>query len=164
VLFERVLAEQAARTPMAQGLLVPAVVRLPPALRPVLDESREVLSGLGFDVEPFGGDDVRIGSVPSRLAGRDPGPALIALLGDLVDRESSDWAVAGTRHRLAATVACHAAVRAGQALNATVMQEIAAGLARTEQPTLCPHGRPTRVRIPQDEVARWFRRTGWTRQ
>ena len=164
VLFEQVLAEHARRSPMAQGLLVPAVVRLPPALRPVLEDAREVLLELGFDVEPFGGDDVRIGSVPSRLSGRDPGPALLAILSDLVDRESSDWAVAGTRHRLAATVACHAAVRAGQPLTLPVMQEIAAGLGRTEQPTLCPHGRPTRVRIPQDEVARWFRRTGWTRQ
>jgi DNA mismatch repair protein MutL len=164
VLFERVLAEQAARAPVAQGLLVPAVVRLPPRLRPVLQEAQETLAALGFDVEPFGGDDVRIATVPASLAGRDPGPALLALLTDVVDREAADWAVAGTRHKVAATIACHAAVRAGQPLTLPVMQAIAVGLAATEQPTLCPHGRPTRVRIPQDEVARWFRRTGWTRQ
>jgi DNA mismatch repair protein MutL len=164
VLFERILAQEAAKTPLAQGLLVPAIVRLPPRLRPVLEEARATLSGLGFDVEPFGGEDVRIATVPAALAGRDPGPALLALLTDVVDREAADWAVAGTRHRVAATIACHAAVRAGQPLTTQVMQAIAAGLAIAEQPTLCPHGRPTRVRIPQDEVARWFRRTGWTRQ
>jgi DNA mismatch repair protein MutL len=164
VLFERILAQEAAKTPLAQGLLVPAIVRLPPKLRPMLEEAKATLSGLGFDVEPFGGEDVRIVTVPAALAGRDPGPALLALLADVIEREAADWAVAGTRHRVAATIACHAAVRAGQPLTAPVMQAIAAGLAVTEQPTLCPHGRPTRVRIPQDEVARWFRRTGWTRQ
>jgi DNA mismatch repair protein MutL len=66
--------------------------------------------------------------------------------------------------RLAATVACHSAVRAGQPLAREAMSRLLCDLMRARQPGLCPHGRPTLVRIPQAEVARWFGRAGWKRQ
>ena len=98
------------------------------------------------------------------LGTRDPGPALAAILQDLAERDAADWAVAGTRDRLAATLACHSAVRAGQPLGAEPMSAIVRDLFRTTHPTLCPHGRPTMVRVPREELSRWFGRTGWRRQ
>ena len=115
VRFER-LQERASRHAVeSQGLLEPLVVDLPPDLRPVLDAHGEALRELGYDVEPFGGGATRLRAVPAILGTRDPGPSLERVLRDLKEREAADWAVAGTRDRLAATLACHSAVRAGQA-------------------------------------------------
>jgi DNA mismatch repair protein MutL len=161
--FEQVRTALAAGSAPSQGLLLPAVVTLPPRLRPLFDEAQDALAGCGYDVEPFGADTLRVRAVPSALAGRDPGPALVDLLRDLLERGDTEWAVAGTQHRLAATIACHSAVRGGQPLALPLMQAIVRDLERTEQPALCPHGRPTRVRVPKDDMARWFQRTGWTR-
>ena len=68
------------------------------------------------------------------------------------------------RDRLAATLACHSSVRAGQAMSAATMGALVRDLPHTAHPTLCPHGRPTVVGLDQDEVSRWFGRTGWRRR
>jgi DNA mismatch repair protein MutL len=162
--FEKLLARAERHAVEAQGLVTPVVVELPPDLRPVLDAHAEALSALGYDVEPFGGAATRLRAVPAVLGTRDPGPSLERLLRDLKEREAADWAVSGTRDRLAATLACHSAVRAGQALNLESMTAIVRDVFRTAHSTLCPHGRPTMVRVPREELSRWFGRTGWRRQ
>jgi DNA mismatch repair protein MutL len=164
VRFERLLARLEARNPESQLLLAPLVLHLEPGLRPVLEANVEALGALGYDVEPFGGGAVRIGAVPSLMAGRDPGGELSGILRDLLEREGSHWAVSSARERLAATLACHSAVRAGQALGGETMAAIVRELGEARHPTLCPHGRPTMVRIPRDDVSRWFGRTGWRRE
>jgi len=148
----------------AQLLLTPVVVIVPPDLLPLLEEHADELSALGFDAEAFGGGAARLRSVPTGLRNAEPGAALTDLLRDYRERESAEWLVSGARERLAATVACHSSVRAGQPLARETMQAIVADLARTEHPTLCPHGRPTVVRIPREDVSRWFGRSGWRRQ
>jgi DNA mismatch repair protein MutL len=130
----------------------------------LLEENLEALLGLGYDVEPFGGGSLRVRAVPALLAGRDAGVALHGILRDLRDREGGEWAVATARDRLAATLACHSAVRAGQALTVPAMARIVRDLRATAHPALCPHGRPTCVRIPRDDLSRWFGRTGWKRR
>jgi DNA mismatch repair protein MutL len=165
VRFERLLDRASRHAVESQGLIEGLVVDLPPELRPVLDAHGEALRELGYDVEPFGAGGVtRLRAVPAILGTKDPGPALERVLRDLKERETADWAVAGTRDRLAATLACHSAVRAGQPLNAEQMASIVRDVFRTAHPTLCPHGRPTAVRVPRDELSRWFGRTGWRRQ
>jgi DNA mismatch repair protein MutL len=164
VRFEALLEGLARHAVESQILLVPLVMTLPPRLRPGLEAQQDELRELGFDVEPFGGDAVRVAAVPGMLGGRDPGAALQALLAELIDRESAEWAVSSARERLAATLACHSAARAGQPLGPDAMRAIVAGLWTARQPAACPHGRPTRVRLPRDDVSRWFRRTGWRRE
>jgi DNA mismatch repair protein MutL len=163
VRFEAVVDGLERHAVESQILLMPLVVTLPPRLRPGLDAHQETLRDLGFDAEPFGGDAVRVAAVPAVLGGRDPGTALETLLAELVDREAADWAVSSARDRIAATLACHSAARAGQPLALDAMRAIVSGLWAARQPASCPHGRPTRVRVPRDDVSRWFRRTGWTR-
>jgi DNA mismatch repair protein MutL len=164
VRFEHLLARVERRAAESQLLLSPAVWRLAPELLPLLEEQAEGLAGLGYDVEAFGGGSVRVRAVPALLGTRDPGPALEGLLGAVRDREGAEWAVAGIKDRLAATLACHSAVRAGQPLSPESMTGIARDLVATRHPTLCPHGRPTMVRLPQDDVSRWFGRVGWRRR
>ncbi len=164
VRFEMLQERAGRQLAPSQGLLAPAVVEVAPALRPVLEASLEGLRELGYDVEPFGGGATRLRAVPAVLGTRDPGPALVAILHDLAERAAADWAVASARDRLAATLACHSAVRAGQPLGSEPMAAIVRDLFQTAHRTLCPHGRPTMVRVPRDELSRWFGRTGWRRQ
>ena len=164
VRFERILAGLAGRSVESQILLAPLVVTLPPKLRPLVDEHAEALRALGFDVEAFGGGSTRIRALPALLGARDPGAALEGILRDLLERDAADWVVPAGRDRLAATVACHSAVRAGQTLAAATMLSLVRDLATTAHPTLCPHGRPTSIRIPREDVSRWFGRTGWRRE
>jgi DNA mismatch repair protein MutL len=164
VRFEELLERAERRTAESQLLLTPAVFALAPDLLPLLEEHAEALAGLGYDVEAFGGGSARVRAVPALLGPREPGRALERLLRDVRDREGTEWVVAGARDRLAATLACHSAVRAGQALPAPTMAAIVRDLGTTRHPTLCPHGRPTVVRIPRDDVSRWFGRGGWRRR
>jgi DNA mismatch repair protein MutL len=162
--FEALRAQLAERRVESQLLLAPVVLTIAPRLRPLLERHRETLRELGFDFEEFGGDALHLRALPAVLPGRDPGVAIGAILQDLLDREESEWAVAEPRDRLAATLACHSSVRAGQPLSAATMGALVRDLPRTAHPTLCPHGRPTVVRLDQDEVTRWFGRTGWRRR
>ena len=164
VRYEALLQRMFARAVESQVLLLPLVVTLPPELRPVVEANAGLLLDLGFDIEPFGGDALRVRAVPALLGTRDPGPALTAMLRDVLEREATDWVVTGARERLAASLACHSAVRAGQPLSRESMTAIVQDLARTTHPNLCPHGRATTVRIPQDDVSRWFGRSGWKRR
>jgi DNA mismatch repair protein MutL len=161
--FEALLERAEKRLIESQRLLEPHVVSVPPELRPLLESELPALLDLGFDAEPFGGGTLRIRAVPALLGPKDAGAAVLALLRDLREREERDWTVAGSRDRLAATLACHSAVRAGQALGREAMTAILRELGGTAHPDLCPHGRPTRARIPRQDVARWFGRTGWGR-
>ena len=164
VRFEALLKRLSERKPESQLLLGGLVVEIEPRLRPSLGTHAETLRGLGFDLEDFGGGSVRLAAVPPALSGRDPGAALQALLRDLVERDNADWVVTRADERVAATLACHSSVRAGQPLKPDTMAAIVRDLQKTEHPTLCPHGRPTVVRIPRDDVSRWFGRSGWRRE
>jgi DNA mismatch repair protein MutL len=164
VRFERLLRQLDQRAVESQRLLVPLVLELAPDLRPVLDATAEALTTLGYEVEAFGGASTRVRAVPAILGTRDPGPALERILRDLLEREGTEWMVSGARDRLAATLACHSAVRAGQGLTPDGMTAILRDLSGTREPLACPHGRPTIVRIPRDEVSRWFGRSGWRRR
>jgi DNA mismatch repair protein MutL len=148
----------------SQMLLLPVVFTPAPRLRPVLEGSQEELRAVGYDVEPFGGEAVRVSAVPAVLAGRDPVVGLENVLRDLLERESAGGEMAEARHRVFATIACHSAARGGQPLAREAMAAIVAGLWQAAQPAVCPHGRPTRVRVPRDDVSRWFGRAGWRRE
>jgi DNA mismatch repair protein MutL len=164
VRYEKILGQLGAGAPPSQMLLVPMVCEVPPALRPLLEAQAPLLRTIGYDVEEFGGASIRITAVPAVLPADDHGAALLAVLRDLADREDAGWAVSQPLEKLAATVACHSAIRAGQPLAREPMVRLLADLMAARQPGLCPHGRPTMVRVPQAEVARWFGRVGWKRQ
>ncbi|MBN2369261.1 MAG: DNA mismatch repair endonuclease MutL [Vicinamibacteria bacterium] len=164
VRFETLVAQFETRSVETQRLIEPLVLTLPPRLRPLVKEHAAALSDLGFETEDFGGAELRLGSVPALLRGLDPRAAVEGILRDLLDRDADGWIVPPGRERLAATIACHSAVRAGQVLAREAMAAIVRDLARTRHPTMCPHGRPAIVRIPKDDVSRWFGRKGWRRE
>ncbi len=164
VRFETLTEALTARAVESQALLSALVIELPPELLAVVEAHASTLGELGFDVEDFGAGTLRLSAVPAVLGAHDAAVSLRELLRDFLERETAQWTISGTRERLAATLACHSAVRAGQALSRESMAAILRDLAQTAHPTLCPHGRPTSVRLPREDISRWFGRTGWKRQ
>ncbi len=161
--FEQIERRKKGERAQSQALLEPAVVKISPSLALLAEETSLELFDLGFEIEAFGAGSLLVRSIPHLLSGRDPSEAVTRILRQLEDASDTHWAVEGRAHRLAASLACHSAVRAGQKINPATMHEIVVGLLATEYQDYCPHGRPTRHRIPKEDIARWFERTGWRR-
>ncbi len=154
VLFERFLGRRDAAAEERQALLEPVPVELTPRQQALVEEMAEALEEQGFSLEPFGERVYLVRAVPAALGEKDVAQAVLKLL-DLVERED---AVADRRERLAISLACHSAIRAGQALNPEEMRELLRQLEETQMPRTCPHGRPTMLHLSADALAREFRR------
>jgi DNA mismatch repair protein MutL len=154
VLYEGFLAAARAGKPDAQGLLDPLTVELSASHQALLIEHADAFERLGFEIEHFGDRAFVVRGVPSSLVGEDVGRRVVELL-DRMQRDDGpeDWS-----HRVAASLACHAAVRAGMAMSAEEQRELLRRLEGVDSPRTCPHGRPTAVHLTSDALAREFRR------
>lgn len=157
VLYEEFIGALESGTAPAQRLLLPLTLHLGPAEGEAFDANREYLEKLGFEVEGFGGHTLIVNTVPMPHprfdAERCLRETLDALTGDRV-------AGAAARHeRLAATVACKAAIKAGETLSQSEMRALFASLRDTKLPAHDVHGRSTIVHLTWDEVERRFGRT-----
>jgi DNA mismatch repair protein MutL len=157
VLFERITERLTNGALESQGLLVPMLVDLPPAARQALTSHAADLERLGFELEEFGGESIRVTACPALLGREDCAAALRSLAQDLegLDRGSG---VDAAIKRIAATTACHAAVKANYPLTHEKMAHILEELRRTAYSTICPHGRPVMLRITRREVEKNFQR------
>ena len=156
VLFERLLAERERAEVTSQALLEPQVVELAPEVASLLEEHLEVLSGLGFQVEPFGGTTVLVRALPAIVAETDPA----RVLEDVAAALSAGGApLAGTVEEAVARQVCkRAAIKAGQVLAQTEMEELVRALEQCASPRTCPHGRPTMIHLSVEQLAREFGR------
>jgi DNA mismatch repair protein MutL len=160
VLYERLRASWLAGKLPRQALLAPATLELGPAHAAACDRHASWLAQLGFEVEAFGGDSVALRSVPELFAGRDPGPLLRELAEQLAEEGA---AAAGARpldaaDRFFATVACHAARRAGDVLPAEELRALVSELDSIPWAPTCPHGRPVAAPLSRTEIERRFGR------
>ncbi|HEV3139370.1 MAG TPA: DNA mismatch repair endonuclease MutL, partial [Vicinamibacterales bacterium] len=157
VLFERVMEKLSAGRLESQRLLVPLVMDLPPGAHQALVTRRSELERLGFDVESFGAATVKVTAVPALLKTEDCSKALLALADDLegLDRGAQ---VQDALQRIAATTACHAAVKANYPLTYEKMTHILDELRATAYSTVCPHGRPVMLRLTRREIEKNFER------
>jgi DNA mismatch repair protein MutL len=157
VLFERITERLAGGRLESQRLLVPLLVELPPGGRQALAAHGPDLERLGFEVEEFGGDALRVSAIPALLQREESAAAIRALAEDLegLDRGAG---VDAALKRIAATMACHAAVKANDPLTQEKMAHILEELRRTAYSTICPHGRPVMLRLTRREVERNFQR------
>jgi DNA mismatch repair protein MutL len=158
---ERVLYEQFMRALQsgdapAQRLLLPITLHLGPAEGDAFEENREYLERLGFEVEGFGGHTLIVNSVPMPHARFDAERCLRETLDALTGNRVAGTA---TRHEhLAATVACKAAIKAGEDLSLAEMRSLFGSLRDTELPAHDVHGRSTIVQLSWDELDRRFGR------
>jgi DNA mismatch repair protein MutL len=157
VLFERVMQQLTRGDLESQRLLVPLLLDLSASAQQMLAERAAALSRLGYEVEPFGEGTVKVSAVPALLSIEDSSQALRALAEDLegLDRGAQ---VQEALQRIAATTACHAAVKANYPLTYEKMTHILEELRATAYSTVCPHGRPVMLRITRREVEKNFER------
>jgi DNA mismatch repair protein MutL len=157
ILFEQIMARLTDGPLESQRLLEPVLIELSIGQRQALALHHDQLARLGFEVVEFGGESLRIAAVPPLLRFEEAAAAVRALAEDLegLDR--------GTRvdealRRIAALMACHAAVKANDPLTLEKMQYLLAELRRTSYSTVCPHGRPVLLRLTRREIERNFQR------
>ncbi len=157
ILFEQVMARLTTGTLESQQLLMPMVIELPAAERQALAAHGEALARLGFDVEAFGGDSLRVAALPAIVDLAVCETALRALAQDL-DGLDRGAAIDEALRQMAATTACHAAVKANDRLTPEKMTYLLDELRRTAHSSVCPHGRPVVLRLSRKEIERRFER------
>jgi len=157
VLFERISERLMSGRLESQRLLEPMIVELPPSSRHALTSHAAELERLGFEIEEFGGETVRVSAFPALLRREECPTALRALAEDL-ETAGSTATVDEAIKKIAATMACHAAVKANDPLTPEKMAHILEELRRTSYSTICPHGRPVMLRLTRREVEKNFQR------
>jgi DNA mismatch repair protein MutL len=156
VLFEQFMHHLEGGHAPSQRLLFPLTLHLGPAEGDAFDASREWLERLGYEVESFGGHTLLVRAVPTPHARFDAERCLRDTLSALAG--GRDAGSAGRHERLAATVACKAAVKAGDPLSPAEMRALYVALGRTTLPAHDVHGRSTIVQLAWDELERRFGR------
>jgi DNA mismatch repair protein MutL len=157
VLFERVMERLTSGPLESQRLLVPILIEVAPSACEALLNRTQELARLGFELQRFGDSTLKVDAVPALLEASDCEKALLALAEDLegLDRGAQ---VQDALQRIAATTACHAAVKANYPLTYEKMAHILAELRATAYSTVCPHGRPVMLRLTRREVEKNFER------
>ncbi|MCI4329681.1 MAG: DNA mismatch repair endonuclease MutL [Thermoplasmata archaeon] len=143
-----------------QELMDPLTLRLTARRAEALAAHAAPVDAAGFTVEPFGGDAWRLRAVPSYRGRRARPQALLELLDELADG-ARPTLPDGLEERVAASIACHSAVRAGDVIEAAEMGRILGALfGLGDAAFACPHGRPVVVQVPRSRLDRWFLRPG----
>jgi DNA mismatch repair protein MutL len=157
ILFEQIKDRVAAGRMESQQLLIPEPVDLPAEQAALLLEQREALTALGVGVEDFGGGTVLVTRYPAMLGKHAPATILRSIVDHLTGRERLP-----TREQLLSDLmslmACHAAVRSGDALTTEAIAELIALRHLAADAHHCPHGRPTALLFTRQDLDRQFRR------
>jgi DNA mismatch repair protein MutL len=161
ILFEKILRDRQVEKVQRQRLLMPMLVELKPWQMVVFAQIAEELDRNGFEVEPFGPQTLAVKAAPVGLEGA----ALERMLAEVIEQCSADSGepernqdLTALRSRIAASIACHSAIKVNTALDPRRMEWLLLELAKTEHPTSCPHGRPIALLYSWKEIQRAFHR------
>jgi len=157
VLFEQHLAARRAGKVESQRMLMPLILELSPRQIVIFEKIAEEMSANGFEVEPMGPRSVAIQSVPAGVQATDAEKLLTEIL-DGLDRENAAISIETLQAKIAASTACHAAIKINMPLDHTKMEWLLDALAKTDCPMSCPHGRPVVLRYSVKEIERAFHR------
>jgi DNA mismatch repair protein MutL len=161
ILFEKILRARQVEKVQRQRLLMPLLVELKPQQMVIFARIAEELERNGFEVEPFGPQTLAVKAAPVGLEGA----ALERMLGQVIDQSSADLdepaqneELTSLRTRIAASIACHSAIKINTPLDPARIEWILLELAKTSHPTSCPHGRPIALLYSWREIQRAFHR------
>jgi DNA mismatch repair protein MutL len=157
VLFERILKQRAVQKVESQRLLMPIVLELSPAQQAIFTEISDELQRNGFEAEPFGARSVAIKVAPAGVEAAAVEHMLHELL-DQISREEQSLNLEKIRSRIAASIACHAAIKVNMPLEQNKMEWLLSELAKTDHPMACPHGRPVVLRYSVKDIQKAFKR------
>jgi DNA mismatch repair protein MutL len=157
VLFEKIQKQRETQAVESQRLLMPLILELTPAQQAVFAEISDELHRNGFEAEPFGTRSLAVKVAPAGVEG----PQLEHMLHELLEqlsRAEQKLNLEAVRNRIAASIACHAAIKINMPLDQNKMQWLLAELAKTQVPFCCPHGRPVVLRYSMKDIQRAFKR------
>ena len=161
VLFEKILRDRQVERVQRQRLLIPLLVELKPEQMVVFARIAEELENSGFEAEPFGPHTLAVKEAPVGLEGA----ALERTLGEVIEQSTADSdepmrndELNRLRTRIAASIACHSAIKVNTALDTKRIEWLLLELAKTRHPTSCPHGRPVALLYSWKEIQRAFHR------
>jgi len=161
ILFEKILRDRQVEQVQRQRLLMPMLVELKASQMVVFARIAEELERNGFEVEPFGPQTLAVKAAPVGLEGA----ALERMLAEVIEQSSAESGevkqnedLKALRTRIAASIACHSAIKVNTALDPVRMEWLLLELAKTSHPTSCPHGRPIALLYSWKEIQRAFHR------
>jgi DNA mismatch repair protein MutL len=161
VLFEKILRDRQVERVQRQRLLMPMLVELKPEQMVVFARIAEELEVNGFEVEPFGPQTLAVKAAPVGLEGAE----LERTLAEVIDQSTGDSGetahneeLTKLRSRIAASIACHSAIKVNTALDTKRIEWLLLELGKTSHPTSCPHGRPIALLYSWKEILRAFHR------
>jgi DNA mismatch repair protein MutL len=157
VLYEDVMRQLSGDGAPAQRLLLPLTLDFAPAELDAIEAHRELLSRIGYEIEPFSGRSIVVHTAPNPHPRFEAARCLQELVADLAGGRFGGWQ--NRLERFAATFACRAAIKAGQTLDAGEMRELIVRLLTATLPAHDVHGRPSMVQLPKEELERRFGRT-----
>jgi DNA mismatch repair protein MutL len=161
VLFEKILRDRQVEQVQRQRLLMPLLVELKPEQMVVFARIAQELETNGFEVEPFGPQTLAVKAAPVGLEGAE----LERTLSEVIEQSAADSdeplpneSLNRLRSRIAASIACHSAIKVNTALDQKRIEWLLLELAKTDHPTSCPHGRPIALLYSWKEILRAFHR------
>ena len=157
VLYEDVMRQLSGDGAPAQRLLLPLTLDFTPVELDAIEAHRELLARVGYEIEPFSGRSIVVHTAPNPHPRFEAARCLQELVADLAGGRFGGWQ--NRLERFAATYACRAAIKAGQALDANEMRELVVRLLSATLPAHDVHGRPSMVQLPREELERRFGRT-----
>ena len=161
VLFEKILHDRKVERVQRQHLLMPLLVELKPAQMVVFARIAEELAQNGFEVEPFGPQTLAVKASPVGLEGAELERTLAEIIEQAAadpDERPSNQPLTPLRTRIAASIACHSAIKINTPLDPARMEWLLLELSKTDHPTSCPHGRPIALLYSWKEIQRAFHR------
>ncbi|MBL8060091.1 MAG: DNA mismatch repair endonuclease MutL [Chthonomonas sp.] len=156
VLFERIRNARGAGGVERQPLLTPMTLDLDRAQATIVNERLEEFLGMGFELEPFGDQAFIVRAAPAAMRGADPITVLKELIDEILDGAGPSGL--SVREQIWVMCSCKMAIKAGDRLGMAEMEKLLIDLARTENPYLCPHGRPITISMGKSELMRRFKR------
>ena len=157
ILFERICKQRLAESPERQQMLMPLVVELTPGQMAVFAEISEELNRNGFEVEPFGSRTIAVKTTAAGVPAGEVEHLLHEIL-EQFEREEQSLNLDKIRTSIAASIACHAAIKVNMPLEQNKMEWLLQELAKTDCPMSCPHGRPVVLRYSVKDIQRAFKR------
>ena len=155
VLYESIIKRLKNQEYNTQKMNPPAIISLTPRQQGQFRELSGLLAEMGFEVEPFGGNEYAVYRMPDNLVGADP----MDLLDEILETAGEKGRVTPEAvYEKAASLACKAAIKGNQKLSETEAVHLIADLVNLENPYTCPHGRPTMIKMTKYELEKKFKR------
>ena len=157
VIYEKLREQMQKESIPSQGLLLPVTVELSLSQVELLDTVIEMLNNIGFELEPFGGRTIIVRSIPSLIQRGD----VKQIVSDIIDQILDSYGKLDKlklQDEILITTACRSAVQAGDSLTDAEVTSLVRELFKTQQPYLCPHGRPIIVKMNKSELDQKFQR------